>query len=281
MISSIIAVLFTRKLHKDSIYTKKLVRKGINLFAGRDINILRQYGVNDVMNKDVITITSATPLKSLLARLLSEKSDEMMVTSKKGRFLGSISLNSIKEYLNDQDVLADIVIASDIMDMDIPTLKVEDKLDLAMHLFGRKDHKILPVISSTKDKILLGSVKLQDAVDTYNKELFKRDLSGSFNSMVTSVEEGRTLEVVDKYKLMEIPVPEQFIGYCIKDLDIRNSYKIEIILIKNDPDKPGNLEKRPGAIPTADYIFQEGDVVLILGEDPDIDRFRTRNPYSK
>ncbi|MCK5519693.1 MAG: chloride channel protein, partial [Candidatus Marinimicrobia bacterium] len=177
MISSIIAVLVTRKYHKESIYTLKLVRKGINLFAGRDINILRQYNVGDLMSEDVSSAKSATPLKKILAQMLNEKNDEIFITDNKERFLGVITLNSVKEYLIDQDILADIVIASDIMDFEIPTLKVDDKLDLAMHLFGRREHKILPVISTSTDKKLLGVVNIQDAINTYNKELFKRDLS--------------------------------------------------------------------------------------------------------
>jgi len=281
MISSIISVLFTRRMLNESIYTLKLVRKGINLFAGRDINILRQFRVQDIMHRDSHAVAAATPLRSLLSRILSEKSDELMVVDEKGRFMGSITLSSIKEYLNDRDLLADLVIASDIMDTRTPTLKSEDTLDLAMHLFGRREHKILPVLGSSLERELLGTVYVQDALDTYNKELFKRDLSGSFNSMVTGMEEGRTLEVVDSYKLMEIPVPEPFIGRCIRDLDIRNSYKVEIILIKNSSrtGDDGSLAQRPGAIPSADYVFRSGDAVLILGEDRDIERFRNRNPH--
>ncbi len=282
MISSILSVLIARKLLNESIYTLKLVRKGINLFAGRDINILREFRVKDIMIEGYPSVSGATPLKKLLSRMLTEKQDEILVTAKNGRFLGNISLNSIKEYLNDQDVLADIVIASDIMDLEAPTLKANDKLDLAMHIMGRSDHKILPVISNEKEKRLLGAASLQAAVDIYNKELFKRDLTGSFSSMVTGMEEGRTLEVVDNYQLVEVSIPEVFVGKKIRELDIRNSYNVEIILIRSRTQGGADsLQQRPGAIPNADYCFKDGDVVLILGQDQDIRRFRARVPRTR
>ncbi|MCK5453125.1 MAG: chloride channel protein, partial [Calditrichia bacterium] len=41
MISAIIATVLTTKLKKESIYTLKLIRRGVDLFRGREVNILK------------------------------------------------------------------------------------------------------------------------------------------------------------------------------------------------------------------------------------------------
>ena len=62
--------------------------------------------------------------------------------------------------------------------------------------------------------------------------------------------------------LLEIDVPALFIGKKIKDLDVRNQFHVDIILIK---------KKSPGGelnteIPRANYIFHHHDTLLLLGE---------------
>ena len=49
MTSCIIATLLANRLHPESIYTLKLMRRGVNLRAGQDINLLRGVRVREVM----------------------------------------------------------------------------------------------------------------------------------------------------------------------------------------------------------------------------------------
>ena len=48
-------------LFKESIYTLKLARRGINIRAGKEVNVLKSIFVKDVMNPKVETIREFSP----------------------------------------------------------------------------------------------------------------------------------------------------------------------------------------------------------------------------
>lgn len=281
MISTIIATVFTTKLKKESIYTLKLVRKGIDLFGGRDVNLLRQHRVKDIMRRDQNIILNTATLPDLLQVMLAGKHEEYFVVDREGALKGVITLQQAKEFIEDKDIPPELVIASDLMSSDMQCLQPEDNLDLVMHQFGRVDSRQLPVIENEQSRLLLGRVRAKDVIDMYNKEIFKKDLAGGMHSIVTGMERDRTIEVFDTHQIVETTISDQFVGKTIRELDVRNRFGVEVILIRKrgdaDADDPS---ARPGALPTADYVFEEGDNVLILGEEENIERFRHNNPYS-
>ncbi|MCK4761617.1 MAG: TrkA C-terminal domain-containing protein, partial [Candidatus Aminicenantes bacterium] len=70
-------------------------------------------------------------------------------------------------------------------------------------------------------------------------------------------------EIIEGLYLLEIEVPNIFVGKKIKDLDLRKKYGVDVILIKEAKEKGEKLLKR---IPGADYRFRAEDNLLILGE---------------
>lgn len=66
MIACIVSVLTTTRLRKDSIYTLKLSRRGIDLFQGQEVNVLRSLQVSRVMKTDFEQISADTSLRKLM-----------------------------------------------------------------------------------------------------------------------------------------------------------------------------------------------------------------------
>lgn len=278
MIATIIATVFTTKMSKESIYTLKLLRKGIDLFGGRDINLLRAHRVKEIMRRDQNIILNTTTLPDLLQVMLTGKHEEYFVVNQEGELQGIITLQQAKEFIEDKDIPPELVLASDLMRSDMQCLQPDDNLDLVMHQFGRVDSRQLPVIQSEKSHILLGRVRAKDVIDMYNKEIFKKDLAGGMHSIVTGMERDRTIEIFETHRIVETRIPQQFVGKTIRELDVRNRFGVELILIRKNTDATTDPAKRPGALPTADYVFEEGDDLLILGEEESIERFRHNNP---
>ncbi|MGB5075144.1 MAG: TrkA C-terminal domain-containing protein [Bacteroidota bacterium] len=80
------------------------------------------------------------------------------------------------------------------------------------------------------------------------------------------------------HQIVETTIPGQFVGQSLLELDIRNRYGVEVILIRKKSDESEDPSERPGTLPTAKYRFEEGDDVLLIGEKENIDRFRHNNP---
>lgn len=69
----------------------------------------------------------------------------------------------------------------------------------------------------------------------------------------------------DEYSIYETAVPEEWIGRSIIDLGVRQKHHINILAIKRDD----ALEP----LPRPDYMFRQGDRILILGANRDIRKF--------
>ncbi len=274
MVSCIISVLIATYLKKESIYTMKLVRRGINIFEGRDINILRGLTVKDVLKKDIEIVPENDTFNELIRCMMRSMHQEYFVTNKNGELVGTISILELKEFLKDESYLAELVIASDIAHPPPTNLYPDDNLDLVMHSFGRYNVDELPVIESRDSKKLIGSVQRKDIIDAYNREIFKWDLAGGMHSVVTAVQEEREVELTDGYRLAEVEPPYSFIGRTIREIDIRSRYGLEVILVRKPTGSGAGIPGRPGTIPTPDYKIQPGDRLLVLGDVDQINRLR-------
>ena len=69
------------------------------------------------------------------------------------------------------------------------------------------------------------------------------------------------IELSKEYAIFEIPIKSGWIGNSIQSLDIRKTYHVNVIAIKNN-----------NAInfPTPEYTFVENDHVIILGKQNDV-----------
>lgn len=139
MLSSIIAVVISQKLESESIYTIKLKAKGIQLWEGKEINILRGIKVGDVMRADKKTVPHNMRLRPLLDTISNDTlHTTLFVLNKKQDLTGFISFNEIRSVLFDVEALEPILVANDIANHDLSTVTPSDSLDLVFRLMGRK-----------------------------------------------------------------------------------------------------------------------------------------------
>jgi len=270
MLSATIALLLATYLQRESIYTMKLKRRGINIFEGRDLNVLRSLFVKDVLNPGAVTATPGTSFNELISKILKSDHHEVFIVDKENRLMGVVSLDDVKEFLQDEDYLSGLVIADDVA-RPVPTqLYPQDNLDLVMHNFGRYNVDELPVVKSSSDSRLAGSVRRKDVIDAYNKEIFKADLVGGVHSVVSAVSNEREVELSEGYILREIDAPVSLVGKSLKASGIRSRYNVEIILIRHARETADGLPNRSGSVPTADYVLRPGDKLLVMGNAADI-----------
>ncbi|MCE5305075.1 TrkA C-terminal domain-containing protein, partial [bacterium] len=115
-----------------------------------------------------------------------------------------------------------------------------------------------------------GIITRKDLDEIYNQEIKKYDVSLNLASSLTlsNAEEG--IQIFGQYTLQELDVPKSFVGKTIKDLNIRNRFNIEIILIKSRD----NMKARRVIIPDANYKFLKNDRIVISGNQIDVNKFK-------
>lgn len=73
------------------------------------------------------------------------------------------------------------------------------------------------------------------------------------------------MNVEQGYSILEIDVPEKWIGKSLKELDLRNKYNASIILVKKEDQTVTN--------PISDYVFIKGDIAVVGTDTYNIENF--------
>ncbi len=76
------------------------------------------------------------------------------------------------------------------------------------------------------------------------------------------------LTIDPDFSLIEITVPDSLVGKTLQEADLRNTYGIFVIAIKDV------CQNRLTLIPPSDYRMTDDQLLLILGRHEDLERFR-------
>jgi CIC family chloride channel protein len=178
MLSCIVANLFAGQLMKESIYTLKLARRGIDIREGKEVNVLKSMFVKDVMNRDVETIAEGSALEEMTDKISKSKFNSFPVLDAGNKLAGILSFNDYSEAIFDED-LKGLVVARDLASENVVTVSVDDDLYTALGKISRKDFSTLPVVSPDDPAELVGIVTRRDIIGAYEKAVLKKSL---FNS---------------------------------------------------------------------------------------------------
>ena len=67
------------------------------------------------------------------------------------------------------------------------------------------------------------------------------------------------IELSEDYGILEVPSPKDWVGKTLKELNVRAKLGVNIIAVENG--------KSTNVSPAADYRIQEGDVMVVLGDN--------------
>ncbi len=176
MIACIISFIASSQILKESIFTLKLVRRGVNIKAGKEINILKSLLVKEAMNPEPETIYEGLPLKSLTRHISESKYHSFPVVDRFGNLTGILSYFDYHEVLHDQQ-LEQLVVAKDLATGQVITVYPDDSLYTAFEKIAARDFSILPVVSRENPGRLLGIVTRRDMIGAYNSAVIKNPMS--------------------------------------------------------------------------------------------------------
>ena len=176
MITCIISCLVARKLCGESIYTFKLIRRGINIRGGKEVNILNSMYVKNVMYHTVEIISETMDLQEFARELPKARSNNFVVVNDKEEMTGIVT------YLDYFDNIVygnsdDHTMVKDIMTPDVVTVSIEDNLGTAMQKITAGDYAILPVVSSHDPLKMLGVLTRRDILEAYDQAVIKKAIT--------------------------------------------------------------------------------------------------------
>ena len=261
MIVVAISMILSTKLSRESVYTLKLIMNKIQLKAFGEHSILKSIPTSEVYSKKFISIPEDTNFQEIIDVLLSNINSCVSVTTKKGVFMGIISINILKDVILDSGHLRDVVIAGDIADKSVPKVDINSNCYEVMELCRKHDIDGLPVIDNIT-KIQTGMIWLRDINNFMQIEMDKVEHTSDLASKISQINKEHDIAFMPGYVIAEIHVPHLFVGRTIKGLKVRGEYGVDIISIKSETPRGISIK----ALPNPDYILKSTDSMIVAGE---------------
>lgn len=269
MITCIISTIISTKLSRESIYTLKLVRRKIKLHAGFEYDIMKDIFISDLYNKKADTIPFSANYHQVVEKLISIRSPYLNVINNREELIGTISIHDIKDYFFEKDLLQNIIIAEDLADTKCPSVSPDDSAKNVLKIMRKCNKDEIPV--TDKNNKLIGTILRKDILNEYHREIERMDIGSSFATQLMNANSTPEDHFLEGYSICEIQVPKEFVGKSIKDLDIRNKFKVDVLSVRNTTRKKNNLN----IIPNANYVISETDHIIVAGQKNHVDLFKT------
>jgi len=268
MLAVVISTMVVQFVLKGSIHVKHLEEQGYRISHGRETSILRSIFVKDVMRKDAALIPENTPLPKLISQLLESPHSTFYTTGPDGKLAGTITENNLRPIITEYEHIREMLVARDIARPGVVTVFDTDDLDQVMKMFESKNFDQFPVVSINDHSKVIGKILRQDVIASYNRESLKHNLADGFARELKSINKTYRSRVADGYSIIEQLAPKKFIGKSLVELQLRNKYGFEVLMIKPSVALLDDEENdKDFIVQDPHYKIKEGDVLVIFGKD--------------
>jgi len=175
MITCILSTIVSSAINRDSIYTGKLRRRGVDIAGGMEQNILRALPVGRFMTGEASTVPESMPLIDIIRTFKDLDVPYLHVTGADGALTGIISFRDIRPLLREEG-LHYLVVAADVGTRNPVTVTPGDDIQKAMRLMTARGISQLPVVDATGTGRVLGALRQKDVLAAYDKAIVRREL---------------------------------------------------------------------------------------------------------
>lgn len=172
MTSVVISTLVSNFISRETIYTLKLSRRGIDILTPRRPDPLAQIRVRDVMVREVVTLQDTLPLHAILEYLRRHPFTSFPVMDGNG-VVGILGYAELREVLTSESP-EETLTARDLMRTPPPVAYPDDTLSEITEKFRSAGVGRLPVVSRDNPAVLLGVISHTDVLTAYQRVVLGR-----------------------------------------------------------------------------------------------------------
>ncbi|HET6452947.1 MAG TPA: chloride channel protein [Armatimonadota bacterium] len=255
MTAVVTSTLISQLISRDSIYTLKLRRRGIDVHARQRINLMETILVSEAMTKDFETVRDTLPVAALVEEFTRTGHHGFPVLDANGNLVGMVTLSDIEEVVVDEET---DVLVEDIMTKTLLVAYPDETLEDALRRFGSRDVGRLPVVERADRRKIVGLLRRGDIITAYAQASLK-------HAEVLAKVERMKLETGPKIKFISLDIgpDSKSVGKPVKDLELPK----ESILVSIRRD--GRV-----LIPHGETIIKPGDRVVALAKRSDENELR-------
>ena len=156
MLAVVLSTLVSEALSRDTIYTLKLRRRGIDLRAGRDVDLMRAVPVAQAMTSQVAAAREDISVTEAAEQLEQSGDRTLIVLDARGAVDAIATLKDIEvALLDNQPGLTLAHVAS----RPVVTVYADESLSQAVHTMGVHDVGQLPVVARAQPDRVIGMLR--------------------------------------------------------------------------------------------------------------------------
>ncbi|GJM23901.1 MAG: chloride channel protein [Phycisphaerae bacterium] len=168
MFAAIVTTSMAQYMLRESIYTLKLVRRGIRIGRVADTTILRRLHADSVPTVPAPLVKPDAPLQQLLRMAEEYQSPDFVVVDDDGKYLGIVVADDIKTALLQPEAVPLLVVA-ELSRPPVPCISATDTLDSVLDKFARLRVNALPVTG--QDDVIRSMITRHAVMDVYQQAL--------------------------------------------------------------------------------------------------------------
>lgn len=171
MLVAIVSTTCAQFLHRDSIYSDLLRRKGIRFGQLADMTLLRRMTVADVPVSQAVSVVQSDPAQRLIDLASQCAVNDFVVSDEAGRCEGMVVGDDVRTTLVQREAVP-LMIVAELMRTDLPTVRPGDTLDVVLDMFAKHEVSSLPIVDA--GEVVTGMITRSRLLSTYQQQLNQR-----------------------------------------------------------------------------------------------------------
>lgn len=250
MAGVIVSLIVAERLHRESIYTLKLTRRGIHLRRGWDVDVMEAVRIDEVMVRQPVTVPVNLPVTLLAGEFLRTGRHGFPVLNDDGSLFGVVSLEDYRQATTAGTISPDQLVVRDIATRDVVTVFPDETVGTALRRMAPRDLSRMPVVARDDPRRLVGVVRRNDIVRAYEVGAMRREEARRRAETMRAISDTRA-------EFVDVPLaPDSIaVGKAVAELDLPRA--AVLVSIRRGHEL---------VIPHGDTRLQAGDIVTALCE---------------
>jgi len=146
MLVAIISTTTAQFMHRDSVYTDILRRKGIRVGQLSDMTLLRRIRVEDVAKAPAVLVVASDPAQRLIDLATDFAVSDFVVVDDREHYVGMVVGDDLRTTLVQREAIP-LMIVAELMRTNLPTVQGNETLDVVLDKFAKHEVSSLPIVA--------------------------------------------------------------------------------------------------------------------------------------
>ena len=171
----VVATVIYNHFSKATIYTRKLIKRGVHYRVAHDVNVLEEIQVGEIMHRDVDTLHQDTPYDEAYHTVFTSHHNGFPVVDDEGLLVGIITEGDFGRHIITDTERAHQTKLKEIMCTHLKTVYPDTPVWEVHQMFDKLRLGRFPVVSRENPRKILGIVTRSDIVHAYPKALKRHE----------------------------------------------------------------------------------------------------------